>query len=182
MDDGTLEVTAMTRTGTGAAVLALFAALLIGQATAADKDEAKDDLKTLREDLDKLKSKVELDSRLTNTELRLINERLDRIEQAIERLNGRSRTRTSSSFTPSTTGTLRLANRMAVDASVTVDGVTYRVPPLSTRTLRDRAAGTVEYTVTGPGMGTRRRRTVLNRNETLTVTITPPPVVTLLDE
>jgi hypothetical protein len=62
-----------------------------------------------------------------------------------------------------------------------VDGVTYRVPALSTRVLRDRPAGTFEYTVSGSGMGTARRRTVLARDETLTVTITPP-AFRLLDE
>src|SRR5262245_36460288 len=146
----------MKRTATSAGVLALLAALLIGQATAADKDDAKDDMKTLREDLDALKRKVELDSKLTNTELKLINERLERIEQALDRLNGKTRTRASSSFTPAggNLGTLRLDNRMAVEAAVTVDGVTYRVPPLSTHVLRDRPAGTFDYTVTGPGMGT----------------------------
>lgn len=168
---------------TGAGVLALTAALLIGNTiTAADKDEPKDDLKSLREDLNALKSKAALDAKLTNTELKLINDRLERIEQAIDKLNGKTRTRTSSSFTPRTadTGTLRLDNRMAVEASVTLDGVTYRVPALSVRTLRDQPAGTLEYAVSGNGMGTARRRTVLNRNETLTVTITPP-VVRLID-
>jgi hypothetical protein len=179
-DRWNLEMTAMTRTGTGAAALALFAALLIGQAPAAEeRDAPKDDLKTLRDDLEKLKGKTELDARLTNAELRLINGRLDRIEQALDRLESKTRTTTRSAFAPrgDDTGTLRLDNRMAVEAAVTVDGVTYRVPPLSRRTLRDRPAGAWEDSVTGPGMGLSRRRTVLNRNETLTVTITPPPPV-----
>jgi hypothetical protein len=120
--------------------------------------------------------------RLTGAELKLINERLDRIERALDRLDGKTRTTTRSAFAPSSTGTLRLDNRMAVEAAVTIEGVTIRIPPLSRRTLRDRPAGPVEYTVTGPGMGTARRRTVLNSNETLTVTITPPPFVTLFDD
>lgn len=175
----------MKSNATTAGVLALTAALLIGNALAAAdddkaKDEPKDDVKSLREDLDKLKKRVDLDSRLNNIELKTINERLERIEAALEKLDGKARSRTSSSFTPrGDTGTLRLDNRMAVEAEVTIDGTSYRVPAGSVRTLTEQPAGTFSYTVTGTGLGTARKRTVLSRGETLTVRITPPPVTAL---
>lgn len=120
----------------------------------------------------------------TNTELKLLNERLERIERSLERLNGSS-SGSRSLFTPTPTptptplngrtGQLRLENRMAVTAYVTVDGVTYSVPPLGTRLLRNQPTGTIAYALGGDGLLTGpERRTVLAAGERLTITVFPP--------
>jgi hypothetical protein len=169
----------MNRHGTLAGVLALGAALLIGSpASSADPERKNQDLQKevseLREELAALKKMQALDSRATTLALRLINERLDGIENALSRMAPPA-PRISSSFTPPAppaTGTLRLDNRLGVNATVYVDGVPYTVPPFSVRTLAGRPAGALVYEATadGRGMGPPVRSS-LGANETMTVTI-----------
>lgn len=121
----------------------------------------------------------------TNTELRLLTERLERIERSLERLGGTTYG-SRSLFTPTPTppptpfngrltGQLRLDNRMAITAYVTIDGITYTVPPLGTRVLRNQPAGMIGYALGGDGLPTGpERRTVLAAGERLTITVFPP--------
>jgi hypothetical protein len=164
-----------------AGVLALLVALLIGSpASAYDSDEyrqngtLRDQLRELREELANLRRLRDLDSKMTSTELKLLSERLDRIERSLSRLSSTTN-RTVRFFDPNapgTAGTIRLDNRLATTATVTIDGVPYSVAPFSIRTLRDQPTGTITYTVTAVGYGVRpARRTPVRTNETLTLTI-----------
>ncbi len=169
----------MNRHGNLAGVLALSAALLLSaQATAENPELKKEnlsrDIQDLKDEVTKLSKLQRLNNLATNAELRLLNERLERIENALMRLAPPT-PRISSSFTPGAlpaTGTLRLDNRLAVTATVYVDGVPYSVPPFTVRTLANRPAGGLVYEATaeGRGMGAPVRSS-LGSNETLTVTI-----------
>lgn len=161
--------------------LAVFALLCPALASAASP-ELKDDplvkeVRELRDEVAALRRLREIDAKLNAAEMKLISERLERIERSLERLERRSGSR--SEFTPSVsrsipvggTGTMLLDNRLAVTAWVTIDGITYSVAPLSTRSVR-LAAGTVGYSLTADGMGVRPLvRTPLAAGETLTLTI-----------
>jgi outer membrane receptor for Fe3+-dicitrate len=175
----------MTRTwkllGIGA-LLAVFAVPGPSRADEEDKDQPrsevqtlKDELRVVKEELATLRRLGETKSRLDALEMRLLHERLDRLEKAVNRLAPGVTTRTASSFTPSdglTTGTVRLDNRLAVTATVTVNGVPYSVAPFSTRTLRNIPTGAIVYEVTADGFGIRPPvRTPLASNERLTLTV-----------
>ena len=99
----------------------------------------------------------------------------ERLTLALEKLSGTGLTtsRPSMAFSPvrRTTGTIRLDNRMNVQARVTIDGLQYTIPPRSIRTLRDQPTGAFGYDVTGDGYGQASYRSSLAANETLTVTV-----------
>jgi hypothetical protein len=165
-----------------AGVLALLAALLIGSpASAGDSDTPRKDLqeqvRELREDLANLKRAYEQDLRANNLALRRIADQLDRLDRSITRLTGPMNGRTSRFFdpmAPTATGTIRLDNRLAVTATVLIDGMEYTVPPLSTTMLRNQPVGTISYAVTAVGYGLGPlTRTPVRANETLTLTIRP---------
>jgi hypothetical protein len=157
---------------------ALLGLVLAGAAPAADPGTADDlarELKALREEVAALRRTVERESRLNNAEMELLTKRVERIEKSIKELSGRSGPYRSE-FTPSAPrtalGTIKLDNRLPVAAQVVLDGVTYSVPALGTRTISGRRTGTVSYQVTADGYGWGPlTRTTLASGETLTLTI-----------
>jgi hypothetical protein len=172
-----------------AALLALAVAAPSGTLRAEPEEQADPVLKELRElrqQVALLRKLNEVESRVTALELKQINERLMRIEERLARLTPSVTTRKASSFTPGTpltTGTVRLANRLPVPASVTVNGVTYEVPPLATRVLPAQPAGALNYEVSAPGFYARTAvSSTLAANEALTIHInnpTPPGLILL---
>jgi hypothetical protein len=166
-----------------AALLALAVPLLAPARAAADAELRKSDtqrqLEEVRAEIEKLRELTQIHSRMQALELKLLHERLDRIEAGLARLTSEG-TRRASSFTPSEPvrrGTLRLSNRLPVTAFVTVNGVTYSVPPFGLRTLRDVPVGALSYEVTATGYYNRAASTTtLGAEETLTVNINAPAV------
>lgn len=162
-----------------AGLMAVVVALILGSSAwsrppETDEDLRKD-LRVLKEDLARLKRDVDLDRREAATQARRLEESLDRITLALEKLSGTGSTtsRPSMALSPvrRTTGTIRLDNRMNVQARVTIDGLQYTIPPRSIRTLRDQPTGAFGYDVTGDGYGQASYRSSLAANETLTVTV-----------
>jgi TolA-binding protein len=105
-------------------------------------------------------------------ELRDLDERL----AAVERRLGNDERRFS--FTPEAprrAGTLRLQNRSAFDATVTVNGNPFVVPAFETRLVRNVPVGTFNYEVSAEGFGviqpTLRRN--LTAGETFIVYVNP---------
>jgi hypothetical protein len=154
-------------------MVAVLAALLVGALADARPPEGEDDVKRqlseLRKELDTLKREVELDRQVFRGRLDSMDAKLDRIEQFLRR-----DTRRAGSIDPAPLrqGTIRLDNRLGVQATVTIDGVPYTVAPLSARELRNRPAGSFTYEVTADGFGlSGPRRRVLPANETWTLTI-----------
>lgn len=173
----------------GLAVL-VATVLAVGSVPAAEPErdiatelaDLKEQVRQLRKELAQMRAVNEIKSRADALEFKILADRLDRLEQTVSRLSSPSTsTRTSSAFSPDgpviATGNVRLVNRLAVTASVTINGVTYSIPPFGSRTVRDLPAGPLVYEATGEGMGmgppTRSR---LAANETLTVTVYPPTV------
>jgi hypothetical protein len=169
----------MKHLGKLAGVSALAVVLLAGSPVSADPElknsDLRKELRELRDELAALRKLQAASARAADLELRLLNERLDRIENALSRLSADRSTRTASSFTPAApagTGTLRLDNRLAVPATVVIDGVVYQVPAFSTQVQTNRPAGAITYEVTAVGYGVRAPvRTPLAAGETLTLTI-----------
>lgn len=157
-----------------AAVIAVLAALWVGTLADARPPEADDDvkrqLKEMKDELDTLKRRVELDRQVMKDRLGDLDMKLDRILDQLSR--GSTRRAGSIDPAPLRTGTIRLDNRLGVPAQVTIDGVLHTVPPLTTRVLRDQPAGSFLYDVTAEGFGiTAQRRRTLPANETWTLTI-----------
>jgi hypothetical protein len=167
----------MKHHGTLAGVVTLTAALLIGSpASAGDPELKSEDLRRevreLREELAALRKM----HRLADIELKLLNDRVSRIEESMARLSSPSLiTRGAGAFSPLApvgTGAIRLDNRLAVPATVVIDGVAYSVPAFSMRTLPSQPPRMITYEVTALGFGVRPAvRTPVNANETLTLTI-----------
>src|SRR5436190_13705942 len=141
-----------------ASLAALALLIALSPVAARDDDPPR---KTVPEQLADLREEIASLRRLhgaTNTELRLLTERLERIERSLERLAAIPSTGSTSRFTPAPvrppSGQLRLDNRMAVTAYVTVDGITYSVPPLGSRLLRNQPVGTIGYSLGGDGLPT----------------------------
>jgi hypothetical protein len=156
-----------------AAVLALSVALWVGSLAEARPPDTADDLskqiKDLRDEIDTLRRARALERQAVNRKLSELDEKLDRIEQL---LRGTVTTRTARSLSPEMrTGIIRLDNRLGVEATVTIDGVVYTVPPLRVVVLRDRPLGAFTYEVTADGFGFTgsRRRTLDSRPWTLTI-------------
>ncbi len=166
----------MKHHGTLAGVFALTAVLLIGSpVSAADAELKNDDLrKELRALHDEL-AEMRLRDRMTDLTLRSLDERLRRLEESMARLSPGVVTRGAGAFSPAApvrTGAIRLDNRLAVPATVIIDGVAHSVPPFSMRVLTGRPAGMTTYEVTAVGYGVRPPvRTAVNPNETLTLTV-----------
>jgi hypothetical protein len=162
------------------AAVALAVALLAGPlASAADRELKNDDLRKelseLRDEIAAMRRMHAATSRATDLELRLLNERLDRLENAVARMSSGASTRRAGFFAPGAVpavSAIRLDNRLAVPATVTIDGVAYSVPAFTVRMLPNRPAGMITYEVTALGFGVRAPvRTPLDANETLTLTI-----------
>jgi hypothetical protein len=161
---------------------ALLAALVAAPARADDpkndvesKDDVREQVRSLKEELAVLRRMVAAERRAADLEMRLLNARLDRIEQHLSRLGPPTTVREAGSFTPAPavpTGTLRLINEMASTARVRVNGLEYLVPPLATRSIRGVPAGALNYQVTAFGRGVNNVQSRLGANEILTVTIT----------
>jgi hypothetical protein len=166
----------MKHHGTQAGALTLIAALLIGTPVSAADAELKND--GVRNELRELREELALMRQLNREmviNLKAINDRLARLEEAMARLSPGVVTRGAGAFSPIApvaTGAIRLDNRLAVPATVVIDGVAYSVPAFSMRTLAGRPAGMITYEVTAVGFGVRAPvRTPVNPNETLTLTI-----------
>ena len=162
-----------------AGLLAAMVALLLGSPAWSRPPETDEDLRRdvrdLKEDLARLRRDVELDRREAANQARRLEERLERMTLALERLSGTGTTssRPSMAFSPArqVTGTIRLENRLGVNARVTIDGIAYTIAPRSVRLLRDQPAGAFSYDVTADGFGQATYRSSLANNETLTVTV-----------
>ncbi len=146
----------MKHHGTLAGVAALAAALLIGSPVWAGDPELKNEdlrkeLRELREEMAAMRSL----HRANNLTLRLLDERLSRLEESMARLSSGAITRRAGAFggvgPVMATGTIRLDNRLAVPATVVIDGVAYSVPAFSVRMLTGRPAGMITYEVTALG-------------------------------
>jgi hypothetical protein len=170
----------MTRPGKMAGVLALLAALLLGSAAVAEDTDIglKERLRKAEDEISRLKRQLQLLDRDSRDELNRTADRLDRIERALEKMVNQMSARRAFAFDPERVpargfGGIRLDNRLGVTAFVTIDGETYRVPPMGIRTLRDQPAGVITYSVRANGFGliTPSTRTDINPNETLTLTI-----------
>jgi hypothetical protein len=99
----------------------------------------------------------------------------------LERIASGQTGSSKSSFTPVTPapetprGLIRLDNRLNVTGFVTIDGISYRVPALSTRTLQTIPIGPINYTLSGEGLATGpMTRSRVNAGELLTITLLPP--------
>ncbi len=167
----------MNRQGLTAIVIALLAGLTFNALVNARPPENQEDLaiqvQRLKDEVERLKKNAEYDRQMATSRFNEIDAKLDRIE---ELLRGSSSTRVSRSINPPQlpvrTGTIKLDNRLGVEARVTIDGIVYPVPPLSTRVLRDQPATSFTYEVTAEGFSsTGARRRTLPANETWTLTI-----------
>ena len=162
-----------------AGLLAVAVAFLLGSPAWGRPPEADDevrrDLRNLREDLAQLKRDVELDRREAAAQARRLEARLERITLALEKMTASPAisSRPSMAFSPArtSTGTIRLDNRMNVNARVTIDGIVYTIPPRTVRLLRDQPAGAFTYDVTADGFGQASYNSSLAGNETLTLTV-----------
>jgi hypothetical protein len=138
-------------------------------------EEARKDIEALKKELAALRKTYEFDLRSRETEMRLLEDRLRRIEESLARLGPTVTSRQSSYFTPTPPGAVghvRLINRLGVMARVTVNGVSYTVPPFGSRVVRDVPAGTLVYEVTADGFGLGPPvRTPLSPDETVTLTV-----------
>jgi hypothetical protein len=164
----------MRHQGKAAAVIAVLAALAVGTLVNArppeDEGDVKQQLQRLRDEVDTLRKRVELDRQATNDRFADIGTKLDRIEGLLRGGNGR--VARSIDPAPLRAGTIRLDNRLGVEARVTIDGASYTVAPLSVRVLRNQPAGSFVYDLTAEGFGaTPSRRRTLGANETWTLTI-----------
>jgi hypothetical protein len=169
----------MTNRTMKAGLMAVMVALLVGSAAWSRPPETDEDLRRdvrdLKEDLARLRRDVELDRREAAKQAQRLEERLERMTLALERLSGTgpASSRPSMAFSPArrVTGTIRLENRLGVNAQVTIDGIVYTIAPRSVRLLRDQPAGAFSYDVTADGFGVASYRSSLATNETLTVTV-----------
>jgi hypothetical protein len=164
----------MRHQGKAAAVIAVLAALAVGTLVNArppeDEGDVKQQLQRLRDEVDTLRKRVELDRQATNDRFADIGTKLDRIEGLLRGGNGR--VARSIDPAPLRAGTIRLDNRLGVEARVTIDGASYTVAPLSVRVLRNQPVGSFVYDLTAEGFGaTPSRRRTLGANETWTLTI-----------
>ena len=161
-----------------AGLVAVVVALVLGSSAwsrppETDEDIRKD-LRELKEDLARLKKDVDLDRREAATQARRLEDRLERMAKALEKLAGSSRRANERDPDQRTTGTIRLHNRMNVQARVTIDGLMYSIPPRSVQILRNQPTGAFTYDVTGDGFGQASYRSTLANNETLTVFVHSP--------
>jgi hypothetical protein len=162
--------------------LALAALLTLGlvglNARAGGPEETKDEtareqLKDLKKEVDELRKRLDaIDGRLAKDMTEML-QRLERIESRLE--GSRVTTRSAFSISPGPVGTIRLRNRLAEPAWVTVNGVTYRVPAYDTREVREVPVGWITYEVTADGWGVRPPvRTWLGSRRALTLVIHRP--------
>ncbi len=163
----------------GLAVLLAFAAPAARADQADPPDDTQQQIKELQRQIGVLHELMKADSKVTALELRQVRERLDRMEAALARLQPSVTTRVASSFTPdplvAARGTVRVSNRLPVDATVRVGGLAYSVPAYSARSLPDQPPGAFNYEVSAPGYYDRATRdSSIAAGETLTININPP--------
>ena len=161
--------------------LCLFGVLSLVGVSVAAAQPAGDTPEDLKQAIESLRKQVEDLKRARDLDYRLLSDRLDRIEKMLDRLLAGQSSSSKSSFTPvapapeSPRGLIRLDNRLLVTGFVTLDGITYRVPPLSTRTLTNMPVGPISYTLSAEGMATGPvTRSRVNAGEMLTITLLPP--------
>jgi hypothetical protein len=143
-------------------------------------EPAGDGPEDLRRQVELLRNEVADLKRARDLDYKILSDRFDRMEKLLERIAGEGGI-SRSGFTPTTpapesaTGIIRLDNRLPVTGYVTIDGVSYRVPPLATRTLRSMPIGAIQYTLGADGMSTGPvTRSRVNAGEMLTITLLPP--------
>ncbi|MFO0926470.1 MAG: hypothetical protein U0736_05450 [Gemmataceae bacterium] len=162
-----------------AALLTLIVALLLGpQVWAVDPERSAADLRaeieSLRKKIDLLQQTVEADRKLLEdsvTVMDRIARRLEEIDRRIDRVNTTTglRPRVSSGVSYAT---IRLDNRLTVDAEAIIDGVTYTVPALSQVNVPNQRERVITYQVTGTGYGLSATKVAtLRAGETWTLTI-----------
>jgi hypothetical protein len=174
----------MTRTGMKIGLAAFLAVLLAAPGLRAGEpgpEKSKDDLEKevaeLRKELADLRKAREVD-RLALLELRLqmLADRLEKVERAVATMAATTTTRRAAAFNPDdpapATGSVRLDNRMATTAFVTVNGVTYTVPPFGERTVAGVPAGSFVYQASADGfLYSPPTRSALEAGKTKTLTI-----------
>jgi hypothetical protein len=125
---------------------------------------ARADDGTLQRQVDDLRREIELQRKLLSTlaDLQDMKQRLAALEQRMAALeSGRS---TRESRAEPRTGTIRLQNRLAMPATIIIDGIPYRLEPLQTRDLPGQPAGTFTFEALVDGFGSlqpRATRTLL---------------------
>src|SRR5262245_30252753 len=172
----------MTRT-LKIALAALLAVLLAAPALRAGEPGPEDDLKSkvaeLTKELADLRKARDRD-RIAFLELQLqlqtMAARLEKIDRALEKMAAAPSTRRAAAFNPDdptpATGSVRLDNRMAVTAFVTVNGFTYTVPPFGERTVTGVPAGSFVYQASSDGfVYSLPTRSALEAGRTKTLTI-----------
>jgi hypothetical protein len=163
--------------------LALAALLALGlmcvSARAGESEEtidekARAELKDLKKEVAELRARFDAIDRRLGEDMRSIREQLDRMESRLS--SSGVITRSAFSISPDVPrGTIRLVNRLGSMAWVTINGVSYGVPPLETRVVRDQPAGWITYEVTADGWGVRPPvRTLLGTRRALSLVIHRP--------
>lgn len=163
-----------------AALIPLAVLLLaVSAGQAADPERTSDlrgEVELLKRKLDLLQQMVEADRKLLEDSVTLldrVSRKLDTIERRLDRQPDRSTvlmpTRPALGVQ---TATIRLDNRLAVPAQVTIDGVNYTVPAFSQSVLANQDVRMITYQVTGAGYGlSLPKATMLRAGETWTLTI-----------
>jgi len=166
------------------ALLLLALCCVTPTATAQDKtpqeqiDRLQRDLADLREEIRLLRIQLQLNSKLSDAETKTM---LLDFEKRLARLEGSSSSsyyspRRSFSIDPVVqTGTIRLVNELSVPATVTIGNRSYVLQAFGETTVSSQPIGTITYVVTADGYGVSApRRTTVDANRTLTLTVTRP--------
>lgn len=176
----------MRRIWTRLALAALLAALLTPAARA---DAVTDDLKAIKAQLAEINSKL---TELGTTQIQVqknaqeildLRRRVQQLEEALARIS--TPTRRAMAFTPGATpapgdtvavpGIIRVQNRSAYDATVSINGRPYAIPASETRDIAGVPTGTFTYEVSASPFGIIQPPVarVLNARERYVISINP---------
>lgn len=167
------------------ALVVLLFAVSAGQAADPERiSDLRGEVDLLKRKMDLLQQMVEADRKLLEDSVTLldrVSRKLDTIERRLDRQPDRSTVLMpdrSTVLMPTRpplggqTATIRLDNRLAVPAQVTIDGVNYTVPAFSQSVLANQDVRMITYQVTGAGYGlSLPKATMLRAGETWTLTI-----------
>ncbi len=148
-------------------------------------DRVLRELQAVRQEVTDLRASVAAMGQNTQRDVRELARRVEELEHLAER-PGSTRTRISSSFTPSepaaATATIRLQNRYSVPATVYVNGQAYSVPPYETRRVANLPSGPFTYEVQAEGYGVIQPAVsrAVNPGETFSIFINPPAAPQLM--
>jgi hypothetical protein len=154
-----------------------------GAQAARDVGDLKERLGLLEQQLRTQREMLRAMQAVTQDRRDLQDRRLDALERQSQAPDAVARR--AFSFTPEAprrAGTLRLQNRSAYGATVTVNGDPHFVPAFETREIRNMAAGTFTYAVAADGFGVIRPTVTraLNPGEIFTLYINPGQPAPLL--